>query len=196
MLKGKNKAGSKAKIGLDYVGKLFDLEREWKELPSSERYLKRNEHAKPVLDEYFAWVESLEALAESNLGKVIKYSLNNKEGFLGYLKDGNAELSNNKIEGNVRKFVIGRNNFIAVDTVAGARTSAVCYSTVISAQENGLNVYEYLKYLFQELPKRWKSKDSSILENCLPWSKTLPNECYMKKDSEQDKLEQLKISAI
>lgn len=192
----KNKAGLKAKIGLDYIGKLFDLEREWKELPSSERYLKRNEHAKPVLDEYFAWVESLEALAESNLGKAIKYSLNNKEGFLGYLKDGNVEISNNKIEGNVRKFVIGRNNFIAVDTVAGARASAVCYSMVISAQENGLNVYEYLKYLFQELPKRRKSKDSSILENCLPWSKTLPKECYMKKDSEQDKLEQLKISAI
>ena len=192
----KNKAGSKAKIGLDYVGKLFELEREWKELPSSERYLKRNEHAKPVLDEYFAWVESLEVLAGSNLGKAVQYSLNNKEGFLGYLKDGRVEISNNKIEGNVRKFVIGRNNFIAVDTVAGARASAVCYSMVISAQENGLNVYEYLKYLFQELPKRRKSKDSSILENCLPWSKTLPNECYMKKDSEQDKLEQLKISAI
>src|SRR5665647_171757 len=102
----------------------------------------------------------------------------------------------NKIEGNVRKFVIGRNNFIVVDTVAGAKASAVCYSMVITAQENGLNIYEYLKYLFQELPKRRKSKDPSILENCLPWSKTLPKECYMKKDSEQDKLEQLKISAI
>jgi len=192
----KNKAGSKAKIGLDYVGKLFDLEREWKELPSSERYLKRNEHAKPVLDEYFAWVESLETLAGSNLGKAVQYSLNNKEGFLGYLKNGGVEISNNKIEGNIRKFVIGRNNFIAVDTVAGAKASAVCYSMVITAQENGLNVYEYLKYLFQELPKRRKSKDPSILENCLPWSKTLPKECYMKKDSEEDKLEQLKISAI
>jgi transposase len=180
----KDKAGSKAKIGLDYVGKLFDMEREWKDLPSSERLLKRNEHAKPVLDEYFVWVESLEALVGSNLGKAVQYSLNNKEGFLGYLKDGRVEISNNKIEGNIRKFVIGRNNFIAVDTVAGARASAVCYSMVITAQENELNVYEYLKYLFQELPKRRKSKDHSILESCLPWSKTLPNECYMKKDSE------------
>lgn len=192
----KDKRGSKAKIGLDYCDKLFALEREWKELPSSERYLKRKEHAKPVLDEYFAWVESLEALAGSNLGKAAQYSLNNKEGLLGYLKDGAVELSNNKIEGNVRKFVIGRNNFIAVDTVAGAKASAVCYSMVITAQENGLNVYEYLKYLFQELPKRRKSKDPSILENCLPWSISLPKECYMKKDSEEYKLEQLKISEI
>ncbi len=192
----KDKRGSKAKIGLDFCDKLFDQEREWKGLPSSERYLKRQEHAKPVLDEYFAWVESLEALAGSNLGKAAQYSLNNKEGLLGYLKNGAVELSNNKIEGNIRKFVIGRNNFIAVDTVAGAKSSAVCYSMVITAQENGLNVYEYLKYLFKELPKRRKSKDSSILENCLPWSKSLPKECYMKKNSEEDKLEQLEISEI
>jgi len=189
----KNRQGSKAKIGLDYCDKLFALEREWAKLSSVQRHLKREKHAKPVLDEYFAWVESLDALAGSNLGKAVQYSLNNKEGLLGYLKDGRVELSTNKIEANIRKFVIGRNNFIAVDTVAGAKASATCYSMVITAQENGLNVYEYLKYLFQELPKRRKSKDSSILENCLPWSKTLPKECYMKKDSEDDKLEQLKI---
>ena len=99
-----------------------------------------------------------------------------------------------RIEGSIRKFVIGRSNFIAVDTVEGAKASAICYSIVISAQENGLNVYEYLKYLFQELPKRRKNKDDSILENCLPWSKTLPIECHLKKDSKDDSIEQLKIS--
>ncbi len=36
------------------------------------------------------------------------------------------------IEGNIRKFVIGRKNFVAVDTVAGAKASAVCYSIVLT----------------------------------------------------------------
>jgi hypothetical protein len=97
---------------------------------------------------------------------------------------------------NILKFVIGRKNFIAVDTVAGARASAVCYSLVLTAQENGLNVYEYLKYLFQELPKRRKDKDGSILENYLPWSKTLPPVCYLNTKSESISSEQLKISVM
>jgi transposase len=77
--------------------------------------------------------------------------------------------------------------------MAGAKASAVCYSLVLTAQDNGLNAYEYLKYLFQELPKRRKDKDGFTLENCLPWSKTLPPECYLNSKSESDDSEQLKI---
>lgn len=128
-------------------------------------------------------MESLNALEGSNLGSAVNYALNNKAGLLGYLNDGRVEISNNWLEGNIRKFVIGRKNFVAIDTVAGARASAVCYSLVLTAQNNGLNAYEYLKYLFQELPKRRrKDKDGLILENCLPWSKTLPPECYQIKN--------------
>ena len=122
--------------------------------------------------------------------------MNNKTGLLGYLADGRVELSTNWIEGNIRKFVIGRKNFVAVDTVAGAKASAVCYSIVLTAQDNGLNVYEYLKYLFQELPKRRKNKDSSILENCLPWSNNLPPACYLNSNIESNNSEQLQISSI
>ena len=192
----KNPKGSKAKIGLAFCDKLFELERRWKGLPSAERYIKRNQYAKFFLDAYFRWVESLNVLEGSGLGNAVNYAMNNKTGLLGYLKDGRIEISTNWIEGNIRKFVIGRKNFIAVDTVAGARASAVCYSLVLTAQDNGLNVYEYLKYLFQELPKRRKDKDGSILENYLPWSKTLPPECYLNKKSESSNLEQLKISAM
>lgn len=192
----KNPKGSKAKIGLAFCDKIFELERQWKNLPQEQRHTKRNQHAKFILDAYFAWVESLNVLEGSSLGNAAGYALNNKAGLLGYLKDGRIEISTNWIEGNIRKFVIGRKNFVAIDTVAGARASAVCYSLVLTAQDNGLNVYEYLKYLFQELPKRRKDKEGAILENCLPWSKTLPPECYLDPKSEFDSSEQLKISAM
>jgi len=192
----KNPKGSKAKIGVAFCDKLFELERQWKELPSEQRYIKRNQYAKFFLDAYFRWVESLNALEGSNLGSAVNYALNNKAGLLGYLNDGRVEISNNWIEGNIRKFVIGRKNFIAIDTVAGAKASAVCYSLVLTAQDNGLNAYEYLKYLFQELPKRRRDKDGFILENCLPWSKTLPPECYLNSKSESDDSEQLKIPTM
>ena len=186
-----NPTGASSKIGLDYCDELFRLERKWAGLTSEERLKARNAEAKPVLDEYFAWLESIDYLAGSNLGKAIEYSINHKEGLLNYLTDGDIEISTNRLEGNIRKFVIGRNNFIAIDTVAGAKASAICYSIVTTAQENSLNIYEYLKYLFQELPKRRKSKDESILESCLPWSNNLPDICYMKSAARDGSPEQL-----
>ena len=187
----KSTEGSNAKIGLDYCDELFRLERLWADLSPEERFVERNAKAKPVLDGYFAWLESLDYLAGSALGKAAEYSVNHKAGLLGYLADGSIELSTNRLEGNIRKFVIGRNNFVAIDTVAGAKASAICYSLVITARENGLNVYEYLKYLFQELPKRRKLKDPAILENCLPWSGLLPEKCYLKKPGCDERHEQI-----
>jgi transposase len=187
----KNTEGSKAKIGFDYCDKLFELERKWKGLSAAERLEKRKSESKPVLDKYFAWVESLDYLVGSNLGKAAEYSINNKAGLLGFLNDGAIEISTNRLEGNIRKFVIGRNNFITIDTVAGAKASAVCYSIVITAIENGLNVYEYLKHLFHELPKRRKNKDAVVLENYLPWSESLPQECYMKNSDSKNNQGQL-----
>ena len=187
----KDPTGSKAKTGLDYCDELFRLEREWAGLTPEERHKERNIRAKPLLDEYFAWVETLDYTVGSKFGKAAEYSTNHKAGLLGYLEDGEAEISNNRIEGkNIRKFVIGRKNFVAIDTVAGAKASAICYSLVITAWENGLNVYEYLKHLFEELPKRRKEKDAFCLEAYLPWSASMPDRCYLKphapdKDSER-----------
>ena len=104
---------------------------------------------------------------------------------------GQAGLPMNRIGRNIRGFVIGRKNFVVIDTVAGAKVSAICYSLAITARENGLNVYEYLKYLFQELPKRRKDNDPLILENCLPWSTALPKRCYTVKPDQDDGAEQL-----
>ena len=189
----KNHEGSKAKIGLDYCDKLFELERGWVDLSAKERRVARDAKARPVLDEYFAWVDSLDCPAGGNLAKAAEYSIKHKDGLLGYLMDGEIELSTNRVEGNIRSFVIGRNNWIAIDTVAGAKASAICYSVVITARENGLNPYEYLKYLFEELPKRRKDKDAAILENCLPWSKSLPAKCYISKPADNDNSEQLTL---
>ena len=49
----RNPKGSKAKIGLAFCDKLLELERQWKDLPSSERYIKRNQYARFYSDAYF-----------------------------------------------------------------------------------------------------------------------------------------------
>ena len=71
---------------------------------------------------------------------------------VGYLKDGQLEIDNGHVERMIRKFAIGRNNWIFSDTPAGANASALFYSLVVTAKVNGVNPFEALKIIFTELP--------------------------------------------
>ena len=84
----------------------------------------------------------------------------------------------------IRSFVIGRNNWKLIDTVSGAQSSAVLYSIVETAKANNLKIYEYLKYILTESPKHYQeavSGNFEYIENLLPWSNNLPDECRKKK---------------
>jgi len=52
-------------------------------------------------------------------------------------------------------------------TQHGARASANLYSLVSCARVNGLELYAYLRYLFEELPK---ASTAEALEALLPWN--------------------------
>ena len=42
---------------------------------------------------------------------------------------------------------------------------------------NGLKIYEYLKHLLTEIPKHMDETSLDFLDNLLPWSENLPEEC-------------------
>jgi transposase len=65
--------------------------------------------------------------------------------------------------------VIGRKNWLFANTPKGAHASAVIYSIVETAKENGLNPYAYLNYLFEKLPNL-DSRDAETLDQLLPWN--------------------------
>ena len=69
-----------------------------------------------------------------------------------YLLDGRLEISNNRAERSIKPFVIGRKNWLFANTPRGARASAVIYSSIETAKENGLNPYDYLTYIFECAP--------------------------------------------
>ncbi len=51
-----------------------------------------------------------------------------------------------------------------------SQASANLYSLVETAKANSVNPYEYLKYVFTELPNRSREDD---LADLLPWNVTL-----------------------
>lgn len=169
--------GSAAAQGFEYCNRLFAIERELAELNPRERKQKRQELSKPVLDDYLAWLETVNALKASKLGEAITYSHNQKASLQVFLEDGRIELSNNRAENAIRPFVIGRKGWLFADTPKGANASAVVYSIVETAKANGLNVYAYLVYLFSHLPALDFANDPSILEDFMPWSPRLPDSC-------------------
>lgn len=97
-----------------------------------------------------------------------------------FLEDGEVPIDNSATERAIRPFTIGRANWHIIDTIHGAQSSAVIYSLVETAKANKLKIYEYLKHLLTEIPKHMDNTSLDFLEDLLPWSKNLPEECRKK----------------
>ena len=64
-----------------------------------------------------------------------------------------------------------------IDTIAGAKSSAIVYSIAETAKANNLKPYEYFNYLLTEIPEHMDDTDVTFIEDLLPWSDKLPSEC-------------------
>ena len=173
---------NKARIGLRYCQKLFALEDKFKDLSPDDRLDKRLKQSKPILDEFFAWVDTLNPLAGSKLCDAIVYARNQKKPLSALLLDGHIELSTNRIENVIRPFAVGRKNWLFSETVDGAQASAVTYSVIETSSANRLNPYKYLLFLFTELPTILTKDPHADLSQFFPWADKAFENCRLAKD--------------
>ena len=152
-----------------YCSKVFKIEEELAELPCPERYEQRMKRVKPILEEFFSWIETREATPKSKLGEALTYSRNQRCHILNYLQDGHLEASNNIAERSIKPFVIDRKNFLFANTPAGAKSSAVTFSVIETAKANGVDPFKYLTYIFETAPRLDQSQDKWA-EVLLPWN--------------------------
>ena len=166
-----------AEIGCQYCDKLFAIEDSLKDLSPEERFCKRLELEKPVLDAFWCWLDSVNALKGSALGKAVTYAQNQKPYMENYLLDGRCSLSNNAAENAIRPFTVGRKNWLFADTPKGASASAAVYSIVETAKANGLNVYAYLQHLLLYMPGSDWHNHPEELDDLMPWSEDVQERC-------------------
>jgi len=149
-------------------------------------YEKRLKLSKPLLDEFYAWLkrQRQQTLPRSAFGQAITYCLNQWDDLNNFLLDGRLEIDNNRAERSIKPFVIGRKNWLFTNTPRGAKSSAIIYSIIETAKENNLKPYNYLIYLFEQLPNI-DTNDQVLIEDLMPWSDRLPEEIRMpvKDDS-------------
>jgi len=168
---------SNGEIGRDYCNKLFSIEKSLAELDPEERKVKRLELEKPVLEAFWCWVNKLQPLNGSRLGKAVTYAKNQKKYMENYLLDGRCSLSNNLAENSIRPFTIGRKNWEFSNSQKGAQASATVYSLVETAKANNLNVFKYLRYLLQKMPSLDFKNHPELLEDLLPWAEEPQKTC-------------------
>ncbi|HAQ40613.1 MAG TPA: IS66 family transposase [Clostridiales bacterium] len=177
-LKTEERKTSKAMIGYEYCNKLFEIERNIKELSPEEKLKKRQELSRPILDEFLVWLKSLNPAKQSHLGNAVNYTLNNWENLNNYMLDGRLSISNNSAEHLAKSFALCRKNFLFSNTPKGADSSALAMSMVETAKINNIDAYEYLTYIFKNAPQLDLEKEENI-EKLLP--EAFKNE--KKKDS-------------
>ena len=169
---------SPAAIGECYCSRLFKLEQAFAELTPEERYEKRLEQEKPVLDALLSWANEMQAKTapKSALGRAIHYLLEQWPYLARYLEDGRLELSNNRAERSIKPFVMGRKNWLFANTPGGAQASAMIYSLIETAKENKLDPYKYLLWVLQSAPGLSQA-DEFWAEKLLPAN--APQECHV-----------------
>ncbi len=163
-LQGKGKTG-KADMALSKIQKLYGLESRLSCATAETRYLERQAHAKPLLDELHGWLTSQKVIESSPLGKAIQYTLNQWPKLIRYVEDGHLAIDNNRAERAIKSLVIGRKNWLFADTPKGADASALLYSIIETAKANGLILYEYMVWCMKEL-----AKPEPDIDSLLPWN--------------------------
>jgi len=151
---GASKGQSLAAEGLKYFKKLFDVEKMAKEFSPEDRFALRLKDAAPVWGEMKAWADKHYGMVppKSKIGEAFHYLIEQYQYLRNYLLDGRLEIDNGFAERAIKYFAIGRNNWLFADTVGGAEASSVFYSFVVTAKLNGVNPYDALKKIFDEVP--------------------------------------------
>jgi hypothetical protein len=167
-VQAKGKKG-RADEAVALIGKLYGIEKEYKDATDPERFLARQQFSVPVLAQLREWLDKIRpaVVPGSALGKALSYLHDYWGKLIRYVERGDLPIDNNRCENAIRPFVIGRKAWLFSDTPAGAHASAVIYSLLQTAKANGHEPYAWLRRVMRELPA---ARTVEEIEALLPWN--------------------------
>ena len=169
---------SNAFLLMKQIQAIYREEGKLNDLSSDERLKQRQVVIKPLVDAFFTYLKTINVSKKDKFGDAIGYALNQEKYLRVFLTDGDVPIDNNASERAIRGFCIGKKNWQMIDTINGAKSSAIIYSIVETAKANNLKPFDYVQYLLEEIPKHMNDRDCSFLENLLPCSEKLPVEIH------------------
>jgi hypothetical protein len=169
--KAEGKEALIAPLALEAVLKidaLFDIEREIKGKTAQERLNLRQQHSRPLVNEFEAWMrtERQKLSRHAEVAKAMDYILKRWEGFTRFLDDGRICLSNNAAERALRCIAIGRKNWLFAGSDRGGQRAGVMYSLIATAKLNDIDPQAWLADILARIAEHPVQK----IDELLPWN--------------------------
>ena len=167
--------------GFLYCEKLFAYERSYREKGFSHKqiYIHCLKDEKPVIEGFLAWLKQVDPSSNGKLKKAITYIRNRESFLMTYRDDSRCSFSNNLSENSIRPIIVGRKNWLCSDTPEGAQANTLYLTIVEMAKAYGLDLYEYLHFLFSQGPNKNMSEEE--LENLALWNESVKELCSINR---------------
>ena len=180
---------NKSKDSMSYmvmkqIQAIYREEGKLKDETPEDRLQQRQVVIKPLVDALFLYIKQNEHKVSrtGKLREAVTYALNQEKYLKVFLTDGDVPIDNNASERAIRGFCIGKKNWQMIDTINGAKTSAMIYSIAETAKANNLKPYDYFKYILEVIPEHMEDHNRDFLKDLLPWSEKLPVEIRKLKN--------------
>lgn len=155
------------------IADIYLAENELRTLSPEERLQRRQTEVRPAVDAFFEFVHSYDSTdpaASEKMKDAVSYSLNQESRLRKFLEDGHVPIDNGFCERILRRYAIGRRNWLFCNTQRGADALGIIYTIVETARLNGANPLLYLEFLLEKTPEYMDITDRSRLEELMPWS--------------------------
>ncbi len=174
--KKKNKESSAEHV-VHLIDKIFKLEEKFKKEKLTIPEIKEKRNSKEYLDklnEIKDYINSLNPIKNTKLDEAVKYAINNWNELTTHLEYGALDITNSICERAVKPFAVARKSFLFSKSAKGAKATGILFSIVQTAKANGLNVEEYLNYIFNNI-------NTKKVDELLPWHESIPQNLKIYK---------------
>ena len=161
--------------GLELIGGLYAVEERIRaqKLGATKKLDYRLTHAKPIVEQFFAWVnrqfEAQGLLPSNPMTKALAYARERRFGLEVYLTDPDVPIDTNHLERALRAVPMGKKNWMFCWTELGAKHVGIMQSLIVTCRLHGIDPYDYLVDVLQRVgqhpasrvheltPKLWKT---------------------------------------
>ena len=154
-----------AEQALYFIGGLYEVERQVRDMSDKDRWRIRQDKAAPVIKTLHDWMLAQRDLVPngSATARALAYSLKRWVALTRYLKDGAVPIDNNPVEKQIRPWALGRSNRLFAGSLRSGKRAAAIMSLIQSARMNGHDPYAYLKDVLTRLPTQRASEIEELL---------------------------------
>jgi transposase len=175
-VKALDRGDSRAAIPIGAYRRLYEVEREARDMSVDERTVLRQQKSRPVFDAILKWCQAYERFEppSSPLGAAIRYFNNHHVALGRFIDDGAIPIDNSLVERQHVRVALTRKNFLFVGSDAGGDRAAVMYTLLGCCALNQIDPVEYLVDVLPRLrggltiaearellPHRWKTTRAS-----------------------------------